>query len=308
MNPKVSIIIPNYNHETFLQQRLDTVFNQTYQDFEVILLDDASTDGSIKLLETYKSHYKVSHLVINTVNSGSPFKQWQKGIGLAKGSYIWIAESDDYSDLNFLKYTVNQLLNGADICYTQSQDVDSSGTHLKSRLSYTAQFQPNIWEQDFVIDGSVFNETYFIVKNVIPNASAVIFKRELVKEIIFDNVLLNMRLCGDWLFWLQLTQNNRIAYLSMPLNYFRYHESSTRVHNKIHKRKLRLIEEASLRSVVHKRLNIRNEAQETQLYQNWFSLHGFIDVFTKAFYQVQMAQSSRKTLFLDFIFKKIKSI
>ena len=74
----VSIIVPNYNHAPFLNQRLDSIFNQTFQDFEVILLDDASTDNSLSILEDYKEKFKskVSHLIVNEKNSGSPFKQF----------------------------------------------------------------------------------------------------------------------------------------------------------------------------------------------------------------------------------------
>ncbi|MCW8968588.1 MAG: glycosyltransferase, partial [Flavobacteriales bacterium] len=75
MNPLISIIIPNYNHALFLKKRLESVYNQTYPHFEVILLDDASTDNSIEILNTYKSHPKTAHLIVNTQNSGSPFKQ-----------------------------------------------------------------------------------------------------------------------------------------------------------------------------------------------------------------------------------------
>ena len=100
---KVSIILPNYNHAKYLQDRLDSIFNQTYQNFEVIILDDASTDDSLLILNCYKDHPKVSHFVVNTENSGSPFKQWKKGLSLAKGDCVWIAESDDICDLNFLE-------------------------------------------------------------------------------------------------------------------------------------------------------------------------------------------------------------
>ena len=68
--PLVSIIVPNYSHALFLPQRLDTVFNQSSQDFEVILLDDCSTDNSVDLLNIYASNSKVSHFIINKENSG----------------------------------------------------------------------------------------------------------------------------------------------------------------------------------------------------------------------------------------------
>ncbi len=99
--PAVSIIVPNYNHEIHLLKRLETIFNQTFRDFEVILLDDASTDESRKILEEYAGRPEVTHFLVNTENSGSAFQQWKKGIRLAEGDYVWIAESDDFSDRYF---------------------------------------------------------------------------------------------------------------------------------------------------------------------------------------------------------------
>ena len=101
--PQVSVIVPNYNHAPYLRQRLDSIFNQTFQDFEVIILDDCSTDNSKEVIEEYRNRSQVSHVVYNETNSGSPFKQWAKGFDLAQGEYIWIAESDDWAELNFLE-------------------------------------------------------------------------------------------------------------------------------------------------------------------------------------------------------------
>ena len=61
--PLISVIVPNYNHSKFLIERLDSVFNQTYQNFEVILLDDASTDTSVSILDKYKNHPKIHKLL-----------------------------------------------------------------------------------------------------------------------------------------------------------------------------------------------------------------------------------------------------
>ena len=97
----VSIIVPNYNHARFLPERLNSIFNQTFQDYEVILLDDASTDNSVEILNRYAANPKVSHFIVNQENSGSPFKQWKRGIDLARGEFVWIAESDDYSNTTF---------------------------------------------------------------------------------------------------------------------------------------------------------------------------------------------------------------
>ena len=102
--PTVSVIIPNYNHAPFLKQRIESVLNQSFQDFEMILIDDCSTDGSREIIESYRNNPHVSHIVYNDSNSGSAFLQWNKGIELAKGDWIWVAESDDYAEPTFLEH------------------------------------------------------------------------------------------------------------------------------------------------------------------------------------------------------------
>jgi glycosyltransferase involved in cell wall biosynthesis len=94
--PLISVIVPNYNHEKYLKQRLESVFNQTYVNFEVILLDDFSTDSSTNILSEYAKNPKVSHCVFNETNSGNTFVQWNKGIALAKGDYIVKKDSRQY--------------------------------------------------------------------------------------------------------------------------------------------------------------------------------------------------------------------
>src|ERR1700730_10551870 len=103
--PKVSVIIPNHNHAPYLRQRIDTVLQQTFQDFEVILMDDCSTDDSRAIISEYATDPRV-RIEFNGRNSGSAFKQWNKGVGLARGEYVWIAESDDYADLRLLERLV----------------------------------------------------------------------------------------------------------------------------------------------------------------------------------------------------------
>lgn len=293
--PKVSIIIPNYNHESFLKQRIESVLQQTVQDIEVILLDDCSTDKSISVLNTYKEHPKVTQVVLNTQNSGSPFKQWQKGIALAKGEYIWFAESDDYCQLNFLEEILavfHKNLN-LGIVYAQSNDVDEHGKKLFSRLNYTQDFSPNIWENDFECEGELFVKEYLQIKNVIPNASAVVFKKSLVKsDKVFSNSLLQMTMCGDWLFWIQLAKQTKIGFIAEPLNCFRQHSGVTRNHSNITRKKTRLLEESVLRSFLQEK-NVFNTSLETLLYQKWFKLHKASAILTKSYYKIKLFKSTR---------------
>src|SRR5690349_2386149 len=105
----ISVIIPNFDHASFLKQRIESVLNQTFQDFEIIILDDCSTDNSREIIEQYRQHPKVSHIEYNKTNSGSTFIQWQKGLSIAVGEYMWIAESDDVSSPKFIEKMVGLL-------------------------------------------------------------------------------------------------------------------------------------------------------------------------------------------------------
>ena len=107
-NPLVSVIIPNYNHAKFLKERIESVLNQTYKNFEIIILDDKSTDDSVGIIKQYADNNYVKHILINEKNSGSPFRQWLKGFELAKGELIWIAESDDSCENSFLYTLVSE--------------------------------------------------------------------------------------------------------------------------------------------------------------------------------------------------------
>lgn len=305
--PLISIIVPNFNHAPFLKQRLDTVFSQTFQDFEVILLDDCSTDNSVEILTVYAKNVKVSHFIINKENSGSPFKQWKKGIDLAKGKYIWIAESDDYSEIEFLN-TMIALLNKKEslgIAYCQSLIADDSGKAIGDKLNFTSEFEPNIWKNDFIIEGTEFINNYLSVKAVIPNTSAVIFEKSLVDSTVFDDTLLSMSICGDWLFWLKLCRKTKIAFSCEVLNNFRSHINTSRNHDSIIKKKKRIIEELQGRLYLYNSSNIKRLNKANNLYKNWFKLHKAKDLFKIEFYKVKMPFTNYISFVVKFILFKV---
>jgi glycosyltransferase involved in cell wall biosynthesis len=130
--PKVSVIIPNYNHAPFLQRRIESVLNQTYRDFEIIYLDDASTDHSGEIFAAFADDQRI-RAVLNTTNTGIPGKQWNKGVLEARGDYVWIAESDDYADEHFLERLVSRLdeYPTAGLAYCQSLVVNESHRRLR---------------------------------------------------------------------------------------------------------------------------------------------------------------------------------
>ena len=104
-NLKVSVIIPNYNYAKYLKKRVKVIEKQTYPIYELIVLDDCSTDNSREVIDKLAKKYNIK-TIYNEENSGCVFKQWQKGIEAATGDLIWIAEADDQADKKFLEKMV----------------------------------------------------------------------------------------------------------------------------------------------------------------------------------------------------------
>lgn len=230
--PTVSIIVPNYNHARFLRQRLDTIFAQTYQDFEVILLDDCSTDESRDILREYASRPGVSHLVFNETNSGSTFKQWNKGVRLARGKYVWIAESDDYSDPLFLERLTPILESDprVTLAYCRSWRVGEGGVDGLVQPGLPS-LQSARWSGDFRVDGRRECRNFMTYGNIVENASAVVFRRATYEQA--GGADESLRICGDWKMWCSLFLQGDVAYVAEPLNYYRFHGDSVRVRQRL---------------------------------------------------------------------------
>ncbi len=212
-SPAVSVIVPNFNHGSFLHQRIESILNQTYQDFELILIDDRSTDESREILETYRNHPKTAHLVFNENNSGSPFLQWEKGMQLAKGRYIWIAESDDWCEPSFLETLVPSLEADPEvrIAYCQSLCLDEQG-----KIKWVSKHS----RLEQVLEGEEFVRRFMLKGNSIFNASMSVFRKAGLPE---SNHFTSYRFCGDWYFWIELALEGKVMISGKVLNYFRKH-------------------------------------------------------------------------------------
>lgn len=214
--PQVSVIVPNYNHAPYLRQRLDSIFNQTFQDFEVIILDDCSTDNSKEIIEEYRNRPQVSHIVYNETNSGSPFKQWAKGFDLAQGEYIWIAESDDWAESNFLEDALPILESKKNLSLIFSASKIISRESKKESSPFSTSIE---------MSGLQFIKKRMVIGNGIPNASAVLFRKDRLSSIAKDYQ--EFRGAGDCLFWIYLCEQGDVFFLAKPLNYFRIHQNNT---------------------------------------------------------------------------------
>ncbi len=236
--PLISVILPNYNHARFLKVRWDSIINQTFTDYEIILLDDASTDNSRELLAAFAKHPNVSNYLVNEQNSGSPFKQWQKGLEIAKGELVWIAESDDSAHPEFLKQLIATIEPQTVLAYTASQIIDQDGKVL-GRNRWPDGLDAKRWQSDFKNSGPDEVRNYLAFRNTIPNASAALVRRDQLLKLDFP---VDYKYCGDWLLWSKLLAHGDIAYLSKACNKFRKHAASTRTAKSFLEEKRRVAE------------------------------------------------------------------
>lgn len=215
----VSVIIPNYNHAQYLDIRLQSILKQTYKCFEIIILDDCSTDNSRDVIEKYRGKDNIRHIEYNQVNSGRVFQQWRKGVELSKGDLIWIAESDDSCDEMFLERMVSNFRDeNVVLSFSRSYRFTDDG----EKRIYPSQLAMNT---SFKMGGIEFIKRYLILKNFVVNASSVVFRKSAFFSISLDYT--EYKGCGDWLFWIYLSEKGCVCYDRSPLNYFRKHEANT---------------------------------------------------------------------------------
>lgn len=233
-SPLVSVIVPNYNYARYLPERLESVFNQTFQDFEVIILDDCSTDDSREVIDRYRNHPKVSAIVFNEENSGSPFKQWFKGLEMAKGELIWIAEADDSALPVFLGKMAEALQANpsAALAISGTRVIDENG-----RPSVQTFDRWDRGEEQGVGVSKLYDGKRYLIHNMywacyVYNASCVVFRKDAFLEDDYSRSL-TMRNAGDWLFWSRMLCHGDIVEVREKLSFLRRHsESVTFVGNK----------------------------------------------------------------------------
>ena len=207
----VSVIIPNFNHAQYLEQRLNSVFNQTYLNFEVIILDDKSTDNSLDVINRYKDNPHLSQIVVNETNSGSTFKQWERGFNMAKGEWIWIAESDDYCTNDFLEQLMNECLKHKDVVVAHSNYI-------------MCDEENNIISQSKEWENRYYNGKRFVRRRMarfcdIHNASGAIFKRSVLPFV--SNAYQTYQSTGDYQFWSEVAACGNVVKVNKNLAFWR---------------------------------------------------------------------------------------
>jgi glycosyltransferase involved in cell wall biosynthesis len=235
--PAVSVVVPNFNYAKYLRQRIESIWAQTVTVAEIIILDDHSTDDSEAVIAELAQRRGVTLRVVrNDVNSGSVSRQWARGVALAQGDLVWIAEADDFADPAFLAGVLPAFDDRATVLsYSQSRMVDEDGRVIApDYLGYVADIDPVRWTDDFRASGPEEVAGALAVKNVVPNVSAAVFRRAALAAVL-ETHLEAMAACqnaADWLCYIRLLQDGgAVAFTARPLNNHRRHAKGITIAN-----------------------------------------------------------------------------
>ncbi|WP_395646261.1 glycosyltransferase [Terricaulis sp.] len=229
--PKISVVVPNRNYARYLPDRLRTIINQSAPIYEIIVLDDCSTDDSVHVAREALRDSEIEWRVIDgKEKAASVFQQWRRGVALAQGDYVWIAEADDLSERRFLETVLPAFRNERVVLsYTQSRQIDEHGGTLdRDYLTYLGAIDDRYWRAAHVSPGAAEIAGPLAVKNTIPNVSACVFRKAALAATLENcrEEIERFRVAGDWMAYLRLLRHGDIAFDPRALNLHRRHAQS----------------------------------------------------------------------------------
>lgn len=263
---KISVVVPNYNYSNYLYQRVYSILNQNYKIHELIILDDASKDNSLFYIEQIEqkiSEFVNVKVVVNDINSGNAFSQWQKGMNLASGDYVWVAEADDYAKENFLNEVVSPLKenNNIVISYADTGFIDSNGYITKNSLVDQIDIlKTNHWNASYVNKGIAEINCYSYLNCTIPNVSGTIIKKGNYDEIFEEAKKFHQS--GDWFTYLNILNLGDISFINKTLNYYRVHGNNI---SQTFDKKAHILEIQRIYKFIKEKYGI-DEEQQIQMY------------------------------------------
>lgn len=226
--PRVTAIVPNYNHAGFLKQRLESILAQTYPLVDIVILDDASTDDSQSIIAGYASLYPDRiRVILNPANSGSVFGQWRKGHEAATGDLVWFCESDDFCDPHFLARLLPAFTDpSVTLAFGRIQFADDVGNQVDGLDAYREAAEPGIWETRVKRPAHEWFAGAFGVKNLIANVGGSVWRRDYIRDEDWEFAR-SFRVMGDWYLYSVVAGGGQIAYEPEAVSYFRIHGDNT---------------------------------------------------------------------------------
>lgn len=213
MNSKISIIIPTYNGEKYIRRAVESVLNQTFQDFEIIVVDDFSSDKTIEIVKELQEKDSRIKLICLEKNSGGPAHPKNEGFKIASGRYLAYLDQDDEWMANKLEEQINFFENSKD---KKIGLVSCGASLINTSGEYFGSFIP-------VKNRSIFPE--ILLRNPIYSNSSVLIKREVIEDVGGRDE--NMRYSEDLEMWIRIAgYGYDFGYICKPLFKYYFHNNN----------------------------------------------------------------------------------
>lgn len=241
MNDLISVLIPAYNHEKYVQEAIQSIIDQTYKNIELLIIDDGSSDSTLSKINELKTIYeqRFFRVVVQTQENQGTCTTLNKLLALSKGEYIYMLASDDKVTSNALE-TLHGFLSKNDeysLVVGENLFIDSEGKQCywdnNQNIVYKLEEASFPSFSDFLIKiaglrGIDFLSDDFgsyaslLVGNYIPNGC-------LIRKSIFEKIspFTNEAPLEDYYLMLQLSKYSKMKYLPLPLFYYRWHSNNT---------------------------------------------------------------------------------
>lgn len=224
--PEVTVIIPSFNYRDYIEQALESVFNQTFKNYEVIVVDDGSKDGSYEFLKTqYAAQGRIKLICHENHRNLGLGKSLEVGLSEATGNWVAILECDDIWEPNCLEHRVAAVQKSASIFFCSNKirilKMDEVSGWLDDYV-YRVQSKLSLRQKGKTASGfKIGNEIYY--ENLFPTFSCMFFNKDALKKLNFNSPVTSWL---DWYLYIQLAKAGDCCFLDEPLTLWRIHKDS----------------------------------------------------------------------------------
>lgn len=284
--PLVTVMIPSYNHAHYIIDTIKSIFTQTYQNFELIVINDGSPDNSLEVLETLQKEY--SFTLVDRENKGL-IATLNEGLSYAKGEFFCAIASDDIMLPNRLEDQVNYMQKYPEfaMCFSKMMTIDDNN----EVLGYTKNKHIEV--------GNVFYQLY---KTNFINAASVMHRTKVLRSIGGYSDKYKFE---DYPLWLSIAQKHKIGFVDEYHVQYRHHDAN------MSKQRLMIIREEE-KILIDFNIDDKTDVLLKKRYARWFSkllkineLEGAKDYMEKALSQ-SWYQPKFWRDYLKYIFKSFK--
>ena len=218
----LSVVIPSYNHEIYIHEAIQSVINQTYQNWELIIVDDGSKDNSLDVIHGFND----SRIrVIEQSNSGA-HNAINRGLQYAKGKYLAVLNSDDVYEKNRFSLMIEKMQQNTNIEFMCSyiQVINSEGNNLGIKKGWKNMESWPVLHRELSFAATDDFKLNLLMGNFTSTTSNFLFTRSLYEKI---GGMRNLRFAHDWDFALRAAEVTECKLIEKPLLRYRIHDTNT---------------------------------------------------------------------------------